>query len=138
MGELKVTEGENKITIEVTSEDGTVKKYTIDCTRLSPSDAKLKSLDFKDLFLEPKFESDVFEYDASVGYQQMAATFCYSVFDPNCAIKVTSNSKSIEKEPSEDNANLYSFELSYGFTEVCINVTSPDKSKQQVCIMVFN
>ena len=33
--EVKLVEGENKIQIECTSEDGTVKKYSINCKRLS-------------------------------------------------------------------------------------------------------
>ena len=59
MGELKLEVGANKITVEVTSEDGTVNKYFLDCSRLCASSASLKSLGFTDIRLEPGFESEV-------------------------------------------------------------------------------
>lgn len=131
MGELKLAVGANKLTIEVTSEDGTVKKYFIDCSRLSASSATLKSITFTDVQLEPTFETDVFEYETvlnSVPYTQLEAHFSYEIFDPSCVVKVTSNNQIVEKT---DDSGLLCAVLNYGFTEINLNVTSPDKSNIQ-------
>ena len=74
----------------------------------------------------------MYEYEAapnSVSFAQLEAHFAYELFDPNCVVKVTSNNQEIAK--AEATALLCS-SLNYGFTEICLHVTSPDKSTGQV------
>ena len=53
--ECKLTDGLNKIQIEVTSEDGTMKKCFIECLKMSASDAQLTLLKIVDLEIKPSF-----------------------------------------------------------------------------------
>lgn len=129
---VKLNEAENKIQIEVTSEDGTIKKYIINCTRLSASAAALKSLEFEGIDLVPKFTSDENEYSAFVNYKQTESKFKLDVYDPSCGIEVSFNRTNLTKS-----SDLYfKISLNYGLSEISIIVTSPNKTKTQV--EIFN
>ena len=128
-GVLKLTEGENKIVIEVTSEDGTVKKYAITCSRLSSSHAALKNLNFYSICLSPSFESGHFDYKAAIESSITQTHFTCDIFDPNCAIQIEFNNVLVEKSAE---SNSYQIDLNNGFSIVQIQVTSPDKSNLQL------
>jgi hypothetical protein len=133
--DVKLMVGENKITIEVTSEDGTVKKYFINSTRLSASDAILKSIEFtsKNIELKPKFNAKILEYISLVEYKIADVKFKLELFDPNCSLDVLVNKIKLDKTNDEYLSNLY-----YGYTELTINVTSPNKSNSQVYFSFFS
>ena len=128
-GLLNLTEGENSIVIEVTSEDGTVKKYALTCSKLSASHAALKNLKLNSSSLIPLFESGHFDYKAAIEFHVTQTYFTCDIFDPNCAIQVEFNNVSVEKSPE---SNFYQIDLNYGFSIVQIKVISPDKSYCQV------
>ncbi len=119
--ELKLTQGDNQITIEVTSEDGTTKKYLISCTKLSPSIAALKNITLSPLKLVPDFTTDCYEYEAHAAFDQLTVGFDCQTFDPECSVNVKCNLSM----PLLDWLDL---ELNYGFSELCVLVTSPDKT----------
>ena len=126
--DVKLNEGDNKITIEVTSEDGTVKKYFISCKRLSAADAKLKNLEFKTIKLAQKFEPTVYEYSSFVDAKLLEDKYQLELFDPGCGLECTCNNVAINK--CED--SLYNVSLNYGYSEVVIKVISPNKANTQV------
>ena len=95
--QIKLNEGENKIQIEVTSEDGTVKKYSITCNRLSASNALLNKLNFESLSLEPEFESGHFDYELYPSNDMLNVNLNLSSFDSSCDIELKLNDKIEQK-----------------------------------------
>ena len=67
-GKKTLSAGSNTINVTVTSQSGTTKIYTIMVTRLSNSDASLKSLTVSSGTLTPEFVSSKTEYTVSVPY----------------------------------------------------------------------
>jgi hypothetical protein len=126
--DVKLNEGENKITIEVTSEDGTVKKYFINCKRLSASDAKLKNIAFDLIKLNEKFGSINYEYKCFVDPKINEDKFKLELFDPGASIECNINNSNLTKNES----SYYLFSLNYGYSELVIKVTSPNKTNTQV------
>ena len=64
---VKLKEGEiNNFKVEVTAEDGTIKFYHVNITRMSSSTAVLKVLKISNSKLHPQFESSNFEYSGKV------------------------------------------------------------------------
>ncbi len=119
--ELKLTEGDNQITIEVTSEDGTTKKYSITCTKLSASVAALKTMSLNGLDLVPCFTTDCYDYEAYAPFDKLTSDVDCQTFDPDCNVEVICNL-------SKPLLDWHSFGLNYGFSELCLKVTSPDKT----------
>jgi hypothetical protein len=126
--DVKLNEGENKIIIEVTSEDGTVKKYFINCKRLSASDAKLKNLEFSLIKLSETFNTTIYEYKCFVDPKINDDKFKLELFDPGCSIECTNNSSDL----SINEQSYYCFSLNHGYSEIVIKVTSPNKTNTQV------
>ena len=67
-GKKTLSAGSNTINVTVTSQSGATKIYTIMVTRLSNSDASLKSLTVSSGTLTPEFVSSKTEYTVSVPY----------------------------------------------------------------------
>lgn len=60
---IKLNDGFNRVEVEVVAEDGTIKKYCVEITRLSAKVAELSNLELEgDIQLYPAFCSKIFEY----------------------------------------------------------------------------
>ncbi|RNA13738.1 hypothetical protein BpHYR1_019176 [Brachionus plicatilis] len=125
--QVKLNEGDNKIKIEVTSEDGTIKVYMISCSRLSASNALLNILDFDTLSVQPEFEPGHFDYELYASAQTQNIKLKVSSLDPNCDIQVKLNDKAENK-----NANgQYNLNLNYTYSHLIVSVFSANKSMEQ-------
>jgi hypothetical protein len=129
-----INEGLNKITIEVSSEDGTTKLYNLNCHRLSASDASLSSLAVSNLVIQPAFNKDIFDYFTVLPYNQQTAVVDAQVNDPNCEIKLIYNGKELLKSNTESMA----VDFNYGMTFFEIHVKSPDGTKTKVGVRFFH
>jgi hypothetical protein len=132
--ECKLNDGENKIQIECTSEDGTIKKYFIDCFKLLASSAQLNSLELSLEFnLKPLFEPNIFEYETNTKYACKEVNLKTNVIDPECTIEIMCNNKALTYN-QQNNVCL----LNYGFSEIQIKLTSPNKATIQVYKIIIN
>ena len=59
--------GENTVNIKVTAEDGTVRTYKINVTKVEEIGLKLSELTVENYALSPEFSSDVYEYTLNIG-----------------------------------------------------------------------
>lgn len=59
--------GENTVNIKVTAEDGTVRAYKINVTKVEEVGLKLSELTIENYVLTPEFSSDVYEYTLNIG-----------------------------------------------------------------------
>jgi hypothetical protein len=102
--DVKLVDGDNKIVVEVTSEDGTIKNYSIKCKRLSASDANLNQLEFvtENLELRPAFDPHELQYLGLAGFKLTEAKFKIDVLDPACTLEVSSGKTVIKT--GEDSA----------------------------------
>jgi primase-polymerase (primpol)-like protein len=120
----------NKIVIEVSSEDGTLKHYVINCKKLSASDAVLKTLKIADLDLEPAFQSEIFEYKAALKFDVCNLKIDSEVEDSKCEVLIAYNGvESVKNKDSPVN-----IELNFGHSKIEIIVKSPNRQKTQVNI----
>ncbi len=134
--ECKLNDGDNKIQIECTSEDGTIKKYFIDCFKLLASSAQLNSLELNQEFtLKPRFEPNTFEYETNAKYACKEVHLKANVIDPECTIEIMCNNKALTYN-QQNNNNICL--LNYGFSEIQIKLTSPDKATILVYKIIIN
>lgn len=62
---IKLSDGLNRVEVEVVAEDGTVKKYSVEITKLSAKIAELSNLTVDgDLPLNPAFSTKIYEYNS--------------------------------------------------------------------------
>ncbi len=59
--------GENTVNIKVTAEDGTVRTYKINVTKVEKIGIQLSELTVENYALSPEFSSDVYEYTLNIG-----------------------------------------------------------------------
>jgi hypothetical protein len=130
---VQLKEGSNEIIVEVTSEDGTVKKYFLNCKRLSASDANLKLIELSSTELIPKFDPTQLEYKVNVNFRVAEIRFKCEVFDSSCSLEILGNNKSLSK--SED--SFHNLALNFGISEILVKVTSPNKANNQVFFMLI-
>ncbi|XP_049456959.1 uncharacterized protein LOC125903839 [Epinephelus fuscoguttatus] len=118
---ITLNDGLNRVEIEVVAEDGTLKKYCVDITRLSAKIAELSNLVLEgDVPFHPAFSSKIYEYNTIVPFHCNAVTLLPTVPDKN--IKITVN----------QGDNSQPVPLSVGDTVVEISVCSADGSNSQV------
>ncbi|KAM8945456.1 uncharacterized protein RCH25_048729 [Pelodytes ibericus] len=118
---VTLKDGLNSVIAEVTAEDGTVKKYVIEVTKLSASHAALHDIKLsEDLKLVPGFVSDVQEYSCTVPYYQDIISIHPSVEDSNMKIMVNGD------------VTIKPVSVAFGDTLVEVQVTSVDGSSSQV------
>ncbi|KAK7902132.1 hypothetical protein WMY93_018901 [Mugilogobius chulae] len=118
---IKLNDGVNKVEIEVVAEDGTIKKYYVDITKLSAKIAELSELTLEGAFpLYPPFNSKTFEYNSTVPFQVNSVTLLPSVPDKHIKVKVNGGD------------NSQPVPLNYGDTLVDILVSSADGTHSQV------
>ncbi|KAM4693126.1 uncharacterized protein O3C94_003849 [Discoglossus pictus] len=123
---VMLKDGINHIIIEVTAEDGTVKKYSLEVTKLSASNALLQGITLsEDLQLVPPFASNVYEYSCIVPYFQSNISIHPVV--PDSKMKVTVNGKD----------DIKSFDFALGDTLIEVQVTSADGTKSQVYSIII-
>ncbi len=65
-GNKNLKEGENLVTISVSAEDGTVKIYEIQVTRLKEMTLGLASLKIEDTNIDKQFKSDLYQYEITI------------------------------------------------------------------------
>ena len=74
---IKLKDGLNRVDIEVVAEDGTIKKYSVEITKLSAKIAELSNLALDgDIPLYPPFTTKVCEYNCK--YIIICTTACLS------------------------------------------------------------
>jgi len=116
--QVELTEDKvNDICIEVTSEDGSVKKYFVRIKRLSAKDASLQKLSISNGNLQPVFSSDILEYNVVVSAALGELVVDVIASDKKCIVTIddvaTTKSKIL---------------LNLGETFIKVSVTSVDLS----------
>ncbi|XP_078503186.1 uncharacterized protein LOC144761836 isoform X1 [Lissotriton helveticus] len=118
---VKLKDGVNTVSIEVTAEDGTIKIYVIEVTKLAANAAFLQGLTLtEDIQLVPSFASSVYEYTCSAPYY--CSTLHIQPLVPDSKMKLTMNG--IEA--------IGPISLSIGDTVIEVEVSSADGKKSQV------
>ena len=125
LGNTNLKSGENKVTVKVTAEDGTVKNYVINVLKSDnpvKADATLSSIIVEGATLSPEFDSNITEYDLG-------------------DIKVESGKLNIYAYPTNDNAKLeiVGYEnLKSGENKVTIKVVSENSKVTKEYVLNFN
>lgn len=104
------------ITVEVTAEDGTIKSYVINATRLSSSDASLSGITLSSGTLSPPFNPGCTQYTSTIPHHISSIHVKPVAPDKGTGVVVRDNS---DGKPSE---------LNYGETNIYIDVTSPNQT----------
>ncbi|KAJ1156063.1 hypothetical protein NDU88_008788 [Pleurodeles waltl] len=118
---VKLKDGVNTISVEVTAEDGTVKLYVIEVTKLAANAAFLQGLALtEDIQLVPPFASSVYEYTCSAPYY--CSTVHMQPLVPDSKMKLAMNGTEV----------INSIPLSIGDTVIEVEVSSADGTKSQV------
>eukprot|EP00058_Branchiostoma_floridae_P021150 XP_002606640.1 hypothetical protein BRAFLDRAFT_120093 [Branchiostoma floridae] len=118
---IPLKEGDvTNVQIEVTAEDGTVKIYAVNVKRLSASDATLTTLQLSAGALEPEFAPGTYTYSTTLPCHVSSLTITAKAPDPKAGVKVCGQTPDTPVQ------------LNVGETQVDVEVTSPDGSRQQM------
>ncbi|XP_040207190.1 uncharacterized protein LOC120937775 isoform X1 [Rana temporaria] len=119
---VTLKDGLNSVVVEVTAEDGTMKKYFLEITKLSASQALLEGIHLsEDLKLEPSFAPNTFEYSCTVPYFQNSIIVEPLVQDSQMKVTVNGSAEIIKP-----------LSITVGDTLIEVLVMSPDGTKSQV------
>ena len=86
-----LVEGENLITLIVTSESGLVRTYNVKVTKESPVSVYLKSLEINGYELDTEFNKENLEYYVTVDNEVTHLDLIYELEDANAVAEVTGN-----------------------------------------------
>uniref|UniRef100_UPI00398F8526 uncharacterized protein isoform X2 n=1 Tax=Pristiophorus japonicus TaxID=55135 RepID=UPI00398F8526 len=118
---ITLKDGVNKIEVDVSAEDGTLKRYTIEATKLTSSSPFLSELKIAEMLpLDPTFSINVYDYTCTAPLDMITVNVQPIV--PDVQMKITVNGSNIAKP-------VY---LSVGNTKVEVHVTSADGAKSQI------
>ncbi len=109
VGKQNLQTGENKFDVIVTAEDGTTKTYTLNITRDTSSQntenvpAKytgdgLSNLNIENLELDPKFDTQKYEYTVKYFGEKDKLDINATATDPYYIVEITGNEKLVEGE----------------------------------------
>lgn len=109
VGKQNLQTGENKFNVVVTAEDGTTKTYTLDITRDTSSQNTenvpekytgdgLASLNIENLELDPKFDTQKYEYTVKYFGEKDKLDINATATDPYYIVEITGNEKLVEGE----------------------------------------
>ena len=84
--------GENNLKVVVTSEGNQTNTYKIKVVREDIVSSLLKTLDVRNYYLTPNFNSEVFDYDVVVDNEVTSLNLNYSTIDKNATVEVRGNS----------------------------------------------
>ncbi|XP_041418568.1 uncharacterized protein LOC108716581 isoform X2 [Xenopus laevis] len=122
---ITLKDGVNTVTVEVTAEDGTVKKYVLEVTKISADQALLHGIKLpEDLQLVPPFASDVYEYACTIPDSQ--SCICINPYAQDSEMKVTVNGSNDIKPVA----------LALGDTLIEVQVTSANGTKSQIYLII--
>ena len=122
VGNNELLIGENTVNVKVTAEDGTVRTYTINVTKVADVGVKLSELSIESYTLSPEFSSDVFEYTLNITDTSIT----------NLAINAKSDEENVDIEIVGNN------ELKLGKNIITILVTSKDDNLTTTYQIVVN
>lgn len=114
--------GENTINVKVTAEDGTVRTYTINVTKVEDVGVQLSELSIENYTLTPEFSSDVYEYTLNIGDTSVT----------NLTVDAKSDEENVDIEIAGNN------ELKPGKNIITILVTSEDDNLTTTYQIVVN
>lgn len=84
--------GENTVNIKVTAEDGTVRTYKINVTKVEEVGLKLSELTIENYVLTPEFSSDVYEYTLNIGNISVTSlNIIANAIDENANVEIVGN-----------------------------------------------
>lgn len=109
VGKQNLQTGENKFDVIVTAEDGTTKTYTLNITRDTSSQNTenvpekytgdgLASLNIENLELNPKFDTQKYEYTVKYFGEKEKLDINATATDPYYIVEITGNEKLVEGE----------------------------------------
>ena len=122
VGNNELLIGENTVNVKVTAEDGTVRTYTINVTKVADVGVKLSELSIESYTLSPEFSSDVFEYTLNITDTSIT----------NLAINAKSDEENVDIEIVGNN------ELKLGKNIITILVTSKNDNLTTTYQIVVN
>jgi tRNA threonylcarbamoyladenosine modification (KEOPS) complex Pcc1 subunit len=103
---INLVVGANKITVDITAEDGSKKTYSIDIIRAASSVAELTNINLSSGLLSPAFTANTLSYVATVPNTTKFVTLTPAVKDSTASVKVNGVSVASGSASSQINLNV--------------------------------
>ncbi len=103
---INLVVGANKITVDITAEDGSKKTYSIDIIRAASSVAVLSNINLSSGLLSPAFTANTLSYVATVPNTTKFVTLTPAVKDSTASVKVNGVSVASGSASSQINLNV--------------------------------
>lgn len=114
---IHLQNGENKVSIIVTAQDGSTKEYTVNINREVSSDARLGKIEFTDVSIRPVFNPETHTYTGTALPTVTSTTVTANTSDSNATMEINGVSVS--------NGVPTPLDLQVGTNIVEVTVTSP-------------